>query len=85
MLNFPIDTEQLRELKKAASLIETPNVDKKPNIQKLERFFKDINDIKERNKQILKAIKQGYSQHMIAKVLGISQQAVYGVVKRSRK
>jgi len=85
MLNSPIDTEQLRELKKAASLIETPNVDKKPDIQKLERFFKDVNDIKERNKQILKAIKEGYSQHMIAKVLGISQQAVYGVVKRSRK
>ena len=84
MLNSPIDTEQLRELKKAASLIEAPNVDKKPDIQKLERFFKDINDIKERNKQIIKAIKQGYSQHMIAKVLGISQPAVNGVVKRSR-
>jgi len=85
MLNSPIDTEQLRELKKAASLIEAPNIDKKPDIQKLERLFKDINDIKERNKQIMKAIRQGYSQHMIAKVLGISQQAVYGVVKRSRK
>ena len=85
MLNASIDTEQLKELKKAASLIEVPNIDKKPDIQKLEHLFKDINDIKERNKQILKAIKQGYSQHMIAKVLGISQQAVYGVVKRSRK
>ena len=47
--------------------------------------LKNINDIKERNKQILKAIDKGYSQHMIAKVLGISQPAVYGVVKRSRK
>jgi len=85
ILNASIDTEQLKELKKAASLIEAPNIDKKPDIQKLEHLFKDINDIKKRNKQILKAIKQGYSQHMIAKVLGISQQAVYGVVKRSRK
>ncbi len=42
-------------------------------------------DTKERNTQILKAYKQGYSQHMIAKVLGISQPAVFGVIKRSRK
>ena len=84
-LSNPVDTTQLQELKKASSLIEAPNVDKKPDIQKLESFFKDVSDIKERNKQILKAIEQGYSQHMIAKVLGISQQAVYGVVKRSRK
>ncbi|NOR56490.1 MAG: hypothetical protein GQ531_09800 [Sulfurovum sp.] len=34
---------------------------------------------------ILDSIEEGYSQHMIAKVLGISQQAVYGVVKRSRE
>jgi len=34
-------------------------------------------NIKERNKQIVKAYSQGYSQHMIAKVLGLSQPAVY--------
>ncbi len=83
-LTHPVDNGQLQELKKASSLIEAPNLDKKPNIQKLETVFKDIVDIKERNKQMLKAIKQGYSQHMIAKVLGISQQAVYGVLKRNR-
>ncbi|QOR62412.1 helix-turn-helix domain-containing protein [Sulfurovum sp. ST-21] len=48
-------------------------------------MFGNIIEIKERNKQMVKAYKQGYSQHMIAKVLGISQQAVGGVVKRSRK
>jgi len=84
-LTNAVDSTQLQELKKASSLVEAPNVDKKPDIQKLKRFFKDITDIKERNKQILKAIEHGYSQHMIAKVLGISQQAVYGVLKRSRK
>jgi len=50
-----------------------------------QKLFQNINYIKERKKQILKAIEQGFSQHMIAKVLGISQQAVYGVVKRNRK
>ena len=41
--------------------------------------------MKEKNKQILKAYEKGYSQHMIAKVLGISQPAVHGVIKRNRK
>jgi predicted transcriptional regulator len=45
----------------------------------------DHKDIQERNKQILKAYTQGYSQHMIAKVMGISQPAVSGVIKRSKK
>ena len=53
-------------------------------MKKLEKMFKKITDIKKRNKQILKVIDKGYSQHRIAKVLGISQQAVYGVIKRSR-
>lgn len=39
----------------------------------------------ERNKQILKAHKEGYSQHMIAKVLGLSQPAIYGVIKRNKQ
>ncbi|QOR60947.1 helix-turn-helix domain-containing protein [Sulfurovum sp. ST-21] len=51
----------------------------------LRELFQNITDTKQRNKVILQAIEQGYSQHMIAKVLGISQQAVYGVVKRSRR
>jgi DNA-directed RNA polymerase specialized sigma subunit len=46
--------------------------------------FENITDIKERNKKIVKAYKKGYSQHMIAKVLGVSQPAVSGVIRRSR-
>jgi len=41
--------------------------------------------IKERNSKIVKAYAQGYSQHTIAKVLGLSQPAVFGVIKRSRE
>jgi len=59
---------------------------RKPRIELAGKYhIKDITDIKQRNKVILQAIEQGYSQHMIAKVLGISQQVVYGVVKRSRR
>ncbi len=83
-LSQPVDMTQLQELKKASSLVEAPNIDHKPDMPKLQKMFADITDIKKRNKQILKAIEQGYSQHSIAKVLGISQPAVYGVVKRNK-
>ena len=84
-LTNPIDARELQELRKASSLIEAPNVDTRPKVEDLENLFQDIKDMKERNTMILDAIAQGYSQHMIAKVLGISQPAVYGVIKRSRK
>ena len=84
-LTQAVDTSQLRELKKASSLIEAPITDDKPDMETLEKIFADINDKKERNQRILEAIEEGYSQHKIAKVLGISQQAVAGVVKRSRR
>ncbi len=75
----------LQELKKASSLVEAPNVDKKPDIEKLTKMLTNHKDLKERNSKIVKAYEQGYSKHMIAKVLEISQPAVYGVIKRSRK
>ena len=78
-----VDTSVLQELKRASSLVEAPNIDKKPDIKKLEKMLLGKKDMKERNKQIVKAYKQGYSQHMIAKVLGISQPAVSGVIRRS--
>jgi predicted XRE-type DNA-binding protein len=59
---------------------------RKPRIE-IAGYYHIINrgiDIKERNSKIVKAYKNGYSQHMIAKVLGISQPAVSGIVRRSR-
>ena len=44
-----------------------------------------VKELKEGSKQIVKAYAQGNSQHMIAKVLGVSQPDVYGVIKRSGK
>lgn len=84
-LTSTIDTSQLEEMKKASSLIEAPNIDKKPDEKKLKKELLKVKDIKERNKQIVKAYKEGYSQQMIANVLNITQQAVYAVIKRARK
>ena len=85
MLNAKVDSSILQEMKTSSSLIEAPNIDKRPDIDILRKIFVSIQDKKERNEQILKAYVSGYSQHMIAKVLGISQQAVNGIIKRSKK
>ena len=84
-LHSPIDGSQLQELKKASTLVEASNSSKKPDIAKLQKRFEKIEDIKVRSRQIVKSYNQGYSQHMIANVLGISQAAVHGVIKRSRR
>jgi predicted DNA-binding protein YlxM (UPF0122 family) len=50
----------------------------------LTNLFEDVSDIKQRNNNIVKAYKKGYSQYKIAKVLNISQPAVAGVIKRNK-
>ena len=44
MLSSKVDYSVLQELKLASSLVEAPNIDKKPNIKKLENMFKNIED-----------------------------------------
>jgi len=84
-LNTDVDTSQLAEMKKASSLVEAPNIDKKPDIESLKKRFTKSQEIKERNATISKAYKEGYSQHMIAKVLGLAQSTVNGIIKRGMK
>jgi REP element-mobilizing transposase RayT/predicted XRE-type DNA-binding protein len=83
-LNSTVDSSQLDEMKKASALVETSNTKKKPNIEKLKNQLLKTKEIKQRNKQIVKAYEKGYSQQMIATVLGLTQQAVCGVIKKSR-
>jgi DNA-directed RNA polymerase specialized sigma subunit len=83
MLNSKVDTSQLDEMRKASSLIAAHNVDKKADIKKLEKMLLNNKDIKERNKQIVKAYKKGYSQHMVAKVLELNQATVQRIIKRT--
>jgi REP element-mobilizing transposase RayT len=86
-LNSSVDTSQLEEMRKASSLVEAPNIEKTQTEleSEVQKLFSDVKDKEERNKLILKAYDQGYSQHMMAKVLGITQQAVYGIIKRGKK
>jgi hypothetical protein len=85
-LTNPVDSGQLQELRKASLLVEAPNVDTRPKVEDLKKLFKNIDvDIKRRNKMITNAYKQGYSQHMIAKVLGMAQSTIHGIIKRMTK
>ena len=81
-LTSPVDGQQLQELKTASSLVEAPNLDNTPKEEDLVKIFKKIKDIKKRNSTIVKAYKEGYSQHMIAKVLGMAQSTIHGIIKR---
>ena len=83
-LHSPIDASVLQQLKKGATLLEAPNIDKRPKEKELKQLFKNVIDIKERNSRIVQAYKEGYSQHMMAKVLGLAQSTVSGIVKRCR-
>ena len=44
--------------------------------------FRIIEDIQKRNMLIVKVYKEGYSQHMIAKVLDMAQSTINGAIKR---
>ena len=81
-LTHPVDSAQLQELKTASSLVEAPNIDNKPKEEDLRKLLENITDIKVRNETITKAYQQGYSQHMIAKVLGMAQSTINGIIKR---
>lgn len=46
LLNSIVDTSQLQELKRASSLIEAPNIDNKPDMEKLRKILAKAKDIK---------------------------------------
>ncbi len=84
MLNSSIDSTLLQELKMASNLIEASNSNKKPDITKLKKMFENIEEKDTRNKKIVQAYDKGYSQYMIAKVLGLNQATVQRIIKRNR-
>lgn len=78
-----IDYEDLKELKKASSLVEASDINCKLDEKILIESFKKTTNKNERNKKIVEAYNQGYSQYIIAKVIKISQPAVNRIIKRN--
>jgi len=81
-LTSQVDKQLLQELKTASSLVEAPNSNNRPKAEDLVKRFKNIKDKKKRNAIIVQSYEEGYSQHMIAKVLGMAQSTINGIVKR---
>ena len=82
ILDEDVDVSELKEIKKASSLIEVSNIKKELDIEVLEEIFKEIENRVQRNEMILKAHNMGYSQHQIAKILKLSQPTVNRIIKR---
>ena len=75
-----IDQDQLKELKTSSSLMGATNT-KELDIKKLKQLLQGFNDKTERNRLIVEAYKMGYSQHRIAKVLGVVQSTIHRIIK----
>ena len=53
-------------------------------LERLKKIFKNVEDIKKRNKKIVEVYEKGYSQHLIAKVLELNQATVQRIIKRTK-
>lgn len=74
----------LDEIKKASNLVVTNVKEKKPDLKVLKKMFAKVANNDERNRQILKACNEGYSQHAIAECLQISQPQINRIIKKTR-
>ncbi len=84
-LQTPPDRDDLKLLKKAASTIDAPLEDEGPKDERLKELLENLEDKKERNRRIVEAYREGFSQHKIAKFLGLNQATVQRIIKRTAK
>ena len=78
------DEAILKEIVKASGLVTASAPAKTLSKKDLTDLFADTDTKQERDKKVMKAIEKGYSQQMIAEVLGISQPAVSLIVRKYR-
>jgi len=83
-IQYAHDERILDEIKKASNLVVTSIKDKKPNIKKLEKALKKVNNLQERNKVIIEANREGFSQHLLSKTTGLSQSQIGRIVIKKR-
>ncbi len=78
------DEDVLREIKKSSRLVVSSMGSNELPLEALKSLFKMYSDKNARNMKIIEAVEKGYSQHAIAKVLGVSQGTVSHVIKKYR-
>jgi len=83
-LHLTVDERILEEINKASNLVVTSIKSKVLDPEILKQRFKGITDNNIRNKIILEAYEEGYSQHTIATTLGVSQPYLSKLIKKMK-
>jgi len=83
-LGSAVDERLLDEINKASNLVVSSVKKRELDPKKLKERFKGVSDNKVRNKIILAAYEEGYSQHTIATSLGVSQPYLSKLIKKMR-
>lgn len=71
----------LEDIKKASNLVITSIKIKQLNTNIITKDLEKCKDIQERNKIICKANKEGFSQHKLATIVGVSQTQICRIIK----
>jgi putative transposase len=74
----------LDEIKKASNLVVGSINEKKLDSEKLEKSLVKAKNIAERNSIIFQANQEGFSQHKLALIVGISQTQINRIIKKKR-
>ena len=80
----PVDMQELKDINKASALVIAADSVQKKTEEELVKIIGSYETKQERNERILHAYEEGFSQHMIAHVVGISQQAVGKIIKKEK-
>ncbi len=83
-IQYAYDERVLEDIKKASNLVVTSIKTKQLNENKIKKSLEKCNDIKDRNKIIYKAYKEGFSQHKLAMIIGVSQTQISRIIKKNR-
>ena len=78
------DERILEEIKKSSNLVVSSIKEKKLDVKKLQRKLEKAKTIAERNQYIYKAQQEGFSQHKLAEVIGLSQTQISRIIKKNR-
>ena len=83
-IEYAHDERVLGEIKKASSLVIGPRKDKQLDTKRIEKDLLKANDLEERNSVIYEANKEGFSQHRLAIITGVSQTQINRIIKKQR-
>jgi len=84
-LQSAVNEHILEEIRKASNLVVTSVKKNTLTPEKLQKRFQKVKNSEERDRKIVEAGNEGYSQHAIAECLGFSQSYINKIIKRERK